>query len=389
LDRTKLLAARLRAAGERPYLATALYALTVVPSTDVPAMAVDRHWRCYVAPSFVDTTPVEELAGVWIHEVAHLLRDHHGRYERLDNAQQREPLLANLAQDCEINDDLVADGMPLPAGHVTPDQFRLPQGLLFEDYLRRLPPVTKITCTSECGSGAHGRPMPWDLDTADAPSLSPVEAESIRRQTAEGVRQHERSRGSVPAGWKRWAEQILEPTVDWRRVLAGAVREACAWVMGALDYRYNRPARRSAALTGVILPGLRRPLPRVAVVVDTSGSMSDDDLTAALTEIAGVLRAVGVGSNRVTVLSCDADVHTARQVHTLGQVELLGGGGTDMRVGIDAALTGPEPPTVVVVLTDGYTPWPERPPAARLIAGLIGEDPPQPPRWIETVRITP
>ena len=42
-------------------------------------MAVDRHWRCYVSPGFVDRTPVEELAGVWVHEVSHLLRDHHGR----------------------------------------------------------------------------------------------------------------------------------------------------------------------------------------------------------------------------------------------------------------------------------------------------------------------
>ncbi|MFI2433058.1 VWA-like domain-containing protein [Streptomyces sp. NPDC018693] len=389
MDRTRLLAARLRAAGHRPYLATALYALTVVPSTDVPTMAVDPHWRCYVNPAFVDATPVEELAAVWIHEVAHLLRDHHGRYERLDTAQQRGHELANIAQDCEINDDLVADGLPLPAGSITPDLFRLPKGLLFEDYLRRLPPLTKITCSCECGSGAHGRRMPWDLDTPDAPSLSPVEAESIRRQTAEAVRQHERNRGTVPAGWKRWAEQILEPTVDWRRVLTGAVREACAWAMGALDYHYNRPARRSAALRGVVLPGLRRPLPRVAVIVDTSGSMNDDDLTAALTEIAGVLRAVGVGGNRVSVLSCDADVHTAREVHTLGQVELLGGGGTDMRVGIDAALTGPQSPNVVIVLTDGHTPWPEHPPTARLVAGLIGDNPPQPPAWIETVHITP
>ncbi|MFD8203898.1 hypothetical protein ACFV2G_30780, partial [Streptomyces sp. NPDC059701] len=79
LDTTKLLAARYRAAHDRPYLASALYALTVVPCADVGTMGVDRHWRCYVSPAFVDATPVEELAGVWVHEAAHLLRDHHGR----------------------------------------------------------------------------------------------------------------------------------------------------------------------------------------------------------------------------------------------------------------------------------------------------------------------
>lgn len=48
----------------------------------MPTMAVDPYWRCYVSPAFVDRTPVEELAGVWVHEVSHLLRDHHGRSDR-------------------------------------------------------------------------------------------------------------------------------------------------------------------------------------------------------------------------------------------------------------------------------------------------------------------
>ncbi|CAM5534913.1 Metal-dependent peptidase OS=Streptomyces microflavus OX=1919 GN=Smic_70800 PE=4 SV=1 [Streptomyces microflavus] len=75
LDLDKLFAARLQAARARPYLATALFALHTVESRRVPTMAVDRYWRCYVSPSFVARTPVEELAGVWVHEVSHLLRD--------------------------------------------------------------------------------------------------------------------------------------------------------------------------------------------------------------------------------------------------------------------------------------------------------------------------
>ena len=120
LDRVKLLAARYRAAIDRPYLASALYSLSIVPSTGVPTMGVDRHWRCYVSPAFVAATPVPELAGVWIHEVAHLLRDHHGRTDRLPAAEQRDRLRVNIAQDCEINDDLIADRLELPDSRVTP-----------------------------------------------------------------------------------------------------------------------------------------------------------------------------------------------------------------------------------------------------------------------------
>lgn len=83
LDLEKLFAARLHAARVRPYLATALFALHTVESRWVPTMAVDPYWRCYVSPGFVDRMSVEDLAGVWVHEVSHLLRDHHGRSERV------------------------------------------------------------------------------------------------------------------------------------------------------------------------------------------------------------------------------------------------------------------------------------------------------------------
>ena len=73
---------------------------------------------------------------------------------------------------------------------------------------------------------------------------------------------------------------------------------------------------------------------------------------------------------------------------TVGEVVLAGGGGTDMRVGITAALAVPEPPHFVIVLTDGYTPWPERALArTRIIAGLVGPDAPRPPSWIEAITI--
>ncbi|MFD7624807.1 VWA-like domain-containing protein [Streptomyces sp. NPDC059851] len=389
LDRAKLLAARYRAAEARPYLASALYALTVVPSTAVPTMGVDRHWRCYVSPAFVDATPVAQLAGVWMHEVAHLLRDHHGRADRLPAADQADHVRVNIAEDCEINDDLLADGIALPEGRMEPRLFGLPTGGMFETYLPAIPRTPQHGV--DCGSGAHGVPVPWDLgEAAGTARISPVEAEALRRQTAQSMRAHQRSRGTLPAGWERWATEVLEPTVDWRRALTGAVREAAAWAAGAVDYTYRRPSRRTPALGGrVVLPSLRRPLPRVAIVIDTSGSMGVDDLAAALAEVTGVLREVGVRGNRVAVLACDADVQAVARVTSVDQVALAGGGGTDMRVGIGAALAAPDRPDIVVVLTDGFTPWPDEPSSCRLIAALIGEDAPQPPDWVETVRVAP
>jgi hypothetical protein len=59
-----------------------------------------------------------------------------------------------------------------------------------------------------------------------------------------------------------------------------------------------------------------------------------------------------------------------------------------MGAGIAAALATKPKPAVIVVLTDGYTPWPSSPPkGTRVIVGLLGDHPPQAPAWARAVRI--
>lgn len=205
------------------------------------------------------------------------------------------------------------------------------------------------------------------------PGISRTEAELIRRQVAEAVRvaAANAGRGTVPGHWLRWANERLRPRVDWRRVLASAVRHAIADVAGAADYTYRRPSRRQAACEA-ILPSLRQPVPEVAIVVDTSGSVSDEMLSQALGAVAGVLRACGLRQG-VHVLAVDTRVQTCHRVFRPEQVRLAGGGGTDMATGIDAAARLRPRPQVVVVLTDGETPWPATPPRnVRVVVGLLG-----------------
>ena len=63
--------------------------------------------------------------------------------------------------------------------------------------------------------------------------------------------------------------------------------------------------------------------------------MGEDDLGSALSETRGVLHQAGV---RVRVVCCDAAATAPRVVRPISDVTLTGGGGTDLRVGIDAAL---------------------------------------------------
>ncbi|MEU8675929.1 VWA-like domain-containing protein [Streptomyces sp. NPDC048560] len=404
LDLDKLFAARLHAARARPYLATALFALHTVESRQVPTMAVDRHWRCYVSPAFVDATPVEELAGVWVHEVSHLLRDHHGRGDRaarvLGLTGPGDRLRMNIAADCEINDDVFGDGLVRPEGAVEPSALGLAEGELMEDYVRqfRLGPYTQRFAWLDCGSGADGLDREWDLGPDGAHGLSAQEQDAVRFRVAQGITGRP---GSSPQGWKRWAEEAFHPPQPWRELLGAAVRSAASGSGAGEDYSYGRPSRRSAGLPGVVLPSLRRRPPRVSVVIDTSGSVSDAELGSALLEVAAISAAVGGRRDLVSVLPCDA---AARIVHPLCRGEgipLVGGGGTDLRTGFARALRANPRPDVIVVLTDGQTRWPRAQPPCRTVVGLFPRPhkrtpwdesdpdyvPDSPPEWARTVTI--
>src|SRR5690606_15672260 len=121
----------------------------------------------------------------------------------------------------------------------------------------------------------------------------------------------------------------------------------------------------------VVLPSLRRTPPRVTVIIDTSGSVSDVELGSALLEVAAISRAVGGRRDLVSVLSCDAAARIAHPLCRAEGIPLVGGGGTDLRVGFTRALRASPRPDVLVVLTDGQTPWPASRPACRTVVGLF------------------
>ncbi len=400
MDLDKLLTARLHAVKVRPYLADALFALHVVEDRSVLTMAVDAHWRCYVAPSFVASTPVEELAGVWVHEVSHLLRDHHGRGERFAREHEAygpgERLRRNIAADFEINDDIYSDGLPQSAGAVLPSLLGLPSGLLMEEYLRStsMSGLAPELAWLDCGSGADGHARPWELGPGGAHRLSKHEQDAVRFRVAEGIKGRP---GSTPDGWRRWADEAFHPPQPWRQLLGAAVRSAATAAGAGEDHTYRRSSRRSAAVPGVLLPSLRHTPPRVCVVIDTSGSVSDAELGSALLEVAAISRTLGSRRDLLSVISCDAAAGVAVPICRAENIDLIGGGGTDLRTGFTQALR--TRPDVIVALTDGQTPWPATPPPSRTIIGLfprpttVDEEDPDytpdtPPPWARTITIT-
>ena len=111
-------AARLWAAYSYPYLASALFALRVIPDNKVNQIAGDEYFRVYMNHDSTHDWPVDALGVEMIHQVGHLLRGHAPRAREIE---LRESDLFRWvdAMDAELNDDLL-EGHPLPKGSALP-----------------------------------------------------------------------------------------------------------------------------------------------------------------------------------------------------------------------------------------------------------------------------
>ena len=408
----------------RPYVTAAMLALIPVETKDVDTMAVDEYGRLYFNPEWIDKVSVEELAGVVYHEIWHLLRKHPDRLSQYPQA------VANLAADLEINDDIRSESIPLPEGVFYPEQFGFPPNQTAEYYASELldkyeieyvPQKSSADSADQSdqssgqssgqsgqsgrkritvhvrgfggleGSGATGQSAPWESPTGDVdssvPHLTNAELEIIREQVAQDVRRFQDSgmRGEIPEHWKRWADDVLTPPeIPWQALLRSLVNSAVT-AAGRADYTYRRVSRRQYAVDDVVLPGLGESVVRSAVIVDVSGSVGDESLGVALREVRGILES----SSSVRVYAVDAQVQAASDVFDVSEIKsiLKGGGGTDMGVGIMQAMESK--PDVIIVITDGLTPWPANPGVPVIVCLFEDRDVPSWARKVIIKRGTP
>ena len=390
--RDKIAAARGLARKRMPYFSAALFNLMPRPMPGMfekvgAAMAVTPRAIMYYDPRVVEEEwDLEDVEFGLLHEVGHLLRSHAQRCEEggFDKS------LWNQAGDAAINDDLVAAGCKCLASDILPNKIPHPKtgspmvdGLTEEAYydaLRKQP--QKDGSGGDKGSGKAPRPgngncggaagnpldgLPDDgTSTSAQGGRSPVDIERVKNQVAGAIKDHieKNGAGSVPGGWAVWSDQQLTPPkIRWQDRLRRAVRAGIAKARGSVDYHYERPARRQWSqgygAGRPILPAMYAPVPRIGVFVDTSGSMGPDDLQLAMSEVAGVLRAVG---SEVMFGVCDANVHGIKKVRdvTAALATLKGGGGTNFCPVFEEVeqMNAGTRPHIVIFLTDGDGPAP-------------------------------
>jgi predicted metal-dependent peptidase len=407
--RLRIMAARIIAQSRWPYISTLLFSLKMVATQQIETMAVDDGWRMYYSPAFVMEHEPDILATAVLHEVLHCVMQHGPRFRSLNQHEQLHPNW-NIAGDAGINETL--DEARMEWGSFTPVRFQqlLKYGVqptmtteqIFFQIMAHLEKHPEDgTPIQDCGSVMGGGARPYELprNHSDNGAVKSDQQDVIRDRVAQDILNYNRDKnaGSIPGNLLRWAQDLLEPKVDWRKALAGNFRSALATLTGRRDYVYTRPSRRQSAMrvgtTEIILPAMRKPAPpSVAVIIDTSGSISEKDVELFLSEVDGIARANGIAQG-LTIIPCDAEVGPIQKLRSRGaitELQLPGGGGTDMGRGIAAAAELKPIPKIVIVLTDGYTPWPAEPPAkveSVIVCLTVPHEVEQVPAWAKTILI--
>lgn len=393
--------ARAAAAKLYPYLAAPLFSMVLVEDEAVGTAQINERLVLRFSPGFTAGLSDRQLVALVLHEVHHWVREHTGpRGEdhlravaaKLgeDFPWKRSQDLCNLAEDLEINDDLPEPD--LPPNVFLPQKLGLPRGLLAEAYsdllLNRLPEgslervLEGFVPDVGRGGGQEGSEEEGN-EEARGLGLGPGMAAALRHQVAVEVVEHSRGRGSVPLGLLRWALERVEPRVSWQHLLRQEVRRGLITLREKRFPTYSLPHRRAEALKPFLLPGGYGYRPKVACIVDTSGSIDERQLAQAVAEV----RAAARTGAEVSLYAVDAAVHLVRRVAPGQEVGALpGGGGTDMGRGIEQAVKDGH--DLVVVLTDGDTPWPAKPPRVRVVVVLLGSGTAKPPAWARVIQVS-
>ncbi|MPZ40753.1 MAG: hypothetical protein GEU95_22420 [Rhizobiales bacterium] len=362
-----------------PHLAGLAAAVHVNIDERVPTMGVFASGRLVANPGFTARLNDNELVFVLAHELLHLaLRTH----ERAKGSGQLE---FNYAHDYIINDMLRA-----ALGVAT-----IPAGGLDMPGAREKSAEQIVVEMRKNGDFISSRTRVWDGEVTIAgrvfgPQVSSGRA-SANDQSGDvlGERQEREMFPDDSADQARRAKEIGETAakglalgkamgaMQGRGNDTGGTRQVVdalrgiystpwqmalqTWLEGVVpgERTFVRPSRRGADRHDVVMPGRRRHSWMLNVVLDTSGSMSEE-IPRALGAIADFCDAAAVDDIRL--VQCDTAVTGDEVLNpaALAAYEVSGYGGSDLTPAMLALADDPRV-TATIVITDGDITYPPEP----------------------------
>jgi predicted metal-dependent peptidase len=325
-----------------PFFACLSMRLTYMPA-DVKKCVTDGI-QVFYNPDYFNNLSLDELQAVIAHSVMHLALLHHTRRNHRDLDKWNE------ATDYAINPMLKEAKFSLPADALENSEYH---GMSAEQIYGLLPDPEPDPGGNPPAPGAN----PGMGDFQDPPAQTNIqEAETKMQEAVSAAAMLSRRAGDLTAGLERMVQDILEPKVNWKEVLARFITEIVP-----KDYTWTKPAPRYLHM-GVFLPTLENNEPgMIILMVDTSGSINEEMLNRVGAEAKDIADSFHIDLN---VLYVDAAVKGIQLIDRDDPMTLTpsGGGGTDFQPGFEYVEQNDLEPKAVIYLTDGESSsFPEAP----------------------------
>ena len=352
--REKLTTARIGLLLKAPFFGTLATRMGLTNADEWCGTAATDGRKFYYNSEFVNKMPLKQLEFLVGHEVLHAVYDHMGR------RGDRLPKLSNIAADYCVNGDLVDQRIGEKIS-VVPILFDTKyKGWSYEEVyddlyknadkidMEQLEKMILDDHLEEDGKGdGEGK------DGNGRPKLSKEEAQAIRDEIKGAViaAAQAAGAGNVPAGVKRLIKDLTDPVIDWRELINQQIQSIVK-----NDFTWARPSSRGWDMDAV-MPGMKPgEMIDVCVSMDQSGSISNEDSKAFLTEIKGIMEQFD--EYRVTVWCFDTEIYnmktyTSDNIDDIMNYEPMGGGGTDFMCNWEFMKENNIEPKKFIMFTDG------------------------------------
>lgn len=319
-----------------------------------PTAATDGR-NFYYNSRFVNMLRPKEIEFLFGHEVLHCVYDHFGR------RGDRDPQLFNIANDYCVNADLKKHNVGEFITTVPCLYDRKYEGLSSEEvYDDIMSNAEKINISDlidrlidehlDGDSGNEGN----SKDGKGRPQLTDEERQQIRDEIKEAMLAAAQTSdsGNIPSGVKRLIQQLTEPKLDWRELIQQQIESVIK-----SDYSWARINRKGWDLDAV-MPGMKTSdAIDIAVFLDMSGSIGQDQAKDFLSEIKGIMNTFDTYNIHIACFDTEVynpKIYTSESSEDIAEYELAGGGGTDFDCMFTWMKSNEIEPKRLIVFTDGY-----------------------------------
>jgi len=335
-------------------------------STDVPTAATNGRDVTY-NPDFVESLTDQQLRGLVLHEAGHKMYMHLFLWQSLfkENAE-----LANRATDFVINlgiYDLDPRGkdIALPPDPCLDEKYRGMDSKQIFDLLKQ----------DQQNGGSEGKGQPLDTHQwGDAQELSKEDQQALSKEIDAAIRAGAFLAGKQGGDVSRDFVNLMEPQVDWAEQLRDYLSSVCT---GKGNSTWAKPNRRWLYQDIYMPSQVSESIGGIVVGIDTSGSIDQEALTKALTELVGICE--NVTPERVDLLYWDTRV-AGHETYFEGDYASIiqstkpkGGGGSNSSPVFTYLSEKMQPlPVVCIMITDGYIDYPSAIPPYPVLWVVVG-----------------